>query len=366
MLRLIALLLLASPLAAQTPAEEARAAMEQLDAAAQMLDSADSGRDRVSALTETVHAFEDGLAAIRTGLRAAAQEEERLTLQLNAKEAEVARLIGVLQVMGQRPTPQLLLHPQGPTGAARSGMILSDVTPALQAEVMALRSELSQVATLRPLQQDAAGRLRDGLVDIQQARATLSKAIADRTPLPKRFTEDPVKTAVLIAASETLEGFAAGLAGIANDEEPANLPSAARLIGTFQPPVRGTILRRFGETDAAGVARPGLILATRPGALVTSPAAGTVRFQGALLDYGNVMILEPARDVLLVLAGLSEVYVSTGDVVTTGAPIGLMGLGSAQNAQTPSTERSETLYIEVRQEEQTADPETWFALERNE
>ena len=351
---------LASPVVAD-PAALARAAIAQLDDAAVQLDEAENGRDRVAALTETVHAFEDGLTAIRSGLRSAAQEEERLTRMLNAKEAEVARLIGVLQVIGRRATPQLLLHPQGPMGAARSGMMLADVTPALQSEVMELRAELGQVAALRRVQQDAAERLRAGLIGVQDARAALAQAIADRTPLPQRFTADPVKTALLIAASETLDGFAAGLTEIATDETPAALPSADTLKGNFAAPARGSVLRRYEEADAAGVERPGLILATRPQALVTAPAAGTIRFQGPLLDYGNVIILEPARDVLVVLAGVEEVYVQPGDVVSTHAPLGLMGTGPG----TGSTDRPETLYIEVRHEQKTADPEAWFALERN-
>ncbi|MEM9854018.1 MAG: peptidoglycan DD-metalloendopeptidase family protein [Pseudomonadota bacterium] len=334
--------------------------MAALETAAIQLDQAQSGRDRVAALTETVLAFEDGLAAIREGLRGAVQAEAQLSAALAAKEAEASRLIGALQIIGQRPAPQLLLHPQGPTGAARSAMLLADVTPTLQAEVSALRAELEAVTTLRKLQQDAAERLRQGLVGVQDARAALAQAIADRTPLPKRFNTDPIKTAVLIAASETLGAFASGLTEIAVDEVPAPLPSAARLRGTFEQPVRGTVLRHYNEPDAAGVARPGIVLATRPSALVTAPATGTIRFQGDLLDYGNVMILEPARDVLLVLAGLSEVYVTTGDVINAGAPVGLMG--GADGAG--STDRTQTLYIEVRHEEKTADPEAWFALER--
>ncbi|MEM8591880.1 MAG: peptidoglycan DD-metalloendopeptidase family protein [Pseudomonadota bacterium] len=106
-------------------------------------------------------------------------------------------------------------------------------------------------------------------------------------------------------------------------------------------------------------------MATRPNALVTAPAAGTVRFQGELLDYGNVMILEPARDVLLVLGGLAEVYVATGDVVSTGLPIGIMGGSTGDGLEAAATSRTETLYIEVRHEQDTADPEEWFALERN-
>ncbi|MEM6727596.1 MAG: peptidoglycan DD-metalloendopeptidase family protein [Pseudomonadota bacterium] len=353
-------LALGTPLLA-SPADEARSAMAALEAAAQSLDEAGDGRDRVAALTETIHAFEDGLAAIRVGLRAATQEEARLTRALEASQAQIARLIGALQVLGQRPTAQLLLHPEGPTGAARSGMLLADVTPAIQEEVAALTAELEEVRALRILQEDAEERLRAGLIGVQEARAELAQAIADRAPLPKRFTADPVRVAVLIGASETLAAFAEGLSTIAENEVPADLPSAASLKGAFAMPVRGVALRGFNEADAAGVARPGLIYATRPSALVTAPATATVRFEGALLDYGNVMILEPAGDVLVVLAGLGEVYVTIGDVVSQGAPVGLMG-GPAPEA---GPERSETLYIEVRHEEKSVDPTDWFAMERN-
>ena len=55
------------------------------------------------------------------------------------------------------------------------------------------------------------------------------------------------------------------------------------------------MLRGMNEADAAGIKRPGIILATRPGALVNAPTAATIRYVGPLLDYGNVMILEPQQ-----------------------------------------------------------------------
>ena len=63
------------------------------------------------------------------------------------------------------------------------------------------------------------------------------------------------------------------------------------------------------------------MLATASGALVSAPAAATVRFQGPLLDYGQVVILEPAPDVLFVLAGLGQVLVTTAFM---GATFGLV------------------------------------------
>ncbi|MDD9706547.1 peptidoglycan DD-metalloendopeptidase family protein [Seohaeicola sp. SP36] len=363
--------LVTGPLLAQSEgeaAEAARAAAVRLEQATRQLDEAQSARDRVRALTETVAAFEDGLEAMRDGLRRASLREARLTRELQAREAEVAQLLGVLLSMGDRPSPTMLLHPAGPVGTARSGMILTDVTPALSARADELRTRLSEITTLRILQQNAVETLQNGLNGVQEARTALSQAVADRTDLPRRFTEDPVRTAILIASTETLEGFASGLSEMTTDEDRADLPDISNLRGTLPLPVQGQILRRAGEADSAGITRPGLLVATRPRALVTAPTAATIRYRGPLLDYGNVMILEPQAGTLFVLAGLDVVYGGIGEVIPAGSPIGLMGgqdaeIGEilANSGNGTGTGRPETLYIEVRQDDAPVDPEAWFA-----
>lgn len=363
--------LVTGPLLAQSEgeaAEAARAAAVRLEQATRQLDAAQSARDRVRALTETVAAFEDGLEAMRDGLRRASLREARLTRELQAREAEVAQLLGVLLSMGDRPSPTMLLHPAGPVGTARSGMILTDVTPALSARADELRTRLSEITTLRILQQNAVETLQNGLNGVQEARTALSQAVADRTDLPRRFTEDPVRTAILFASTETLEGFASGLSEMTTDEDRADLPDISNLRGTLPLPVQGQILRRAGEADSAGITRPGLLVATRPRALVTAPTAATIRYRGPLLDYGNVMILEPQAGTLFVLAGLDVVYGGIGEVIPAGSPIGLMGgqdaeIGEilANSGNGTGTGRPETLYIEVRQDDAPVDPEAWFA-----
>jgi len=348
----------------------ARAAAERLDRATRQLDAAQSARDRVRALTETVSAFEDGLEAMRDGLRRASLREARLTRELQAREGEVAQLLGVLQSMGNRPSPVMLLHPSGPMGTARSGMILADVTPALNARADDLRTRLAEITTLRMLQQNAVETLQNGLNGVQEARTALSQAVAERTDLPRRFTEDPVRTAILIASAETLEGFSSDLSEITTDEDRSDLPDISALRGTLPLPVQGRMLRQAGEADAAGVKRPGFLLATRPRALVTAPTAATIRYRGPLLDYGNVMILEPQAGTLFVLAGLDVVYGGIGEVIPAGSPIGLMGgqeaeIGEiiANSSNGTGTGRPETLYIEVRQDNAPVDPEAWFATQ---
>lgn len=368
---LIALALLAAPaVRAQTgeTTAAAAAAAQELRGAADLLAAAGGADDQIAALTATVRAYEQGLAALREGLRRAAIRHSALKAELDAQSGDIAQLLGVLQSMGRTPEPLLLLHPSGPLGTARSGMILADVTPALQDRVTALRARLTEAADLSTLQQSAAATLQQGLDGAQTARAALAQAVSDRIDLPRRFTEDPVATALLLSSTDTLDSFAAGL-GLIVDQDLATLAPDARA-GGLPLPVAGTVLRRAGQPDAAGIVRPGIVIATRPGALVSAPVAATVRFQGPLLDYGTVLILEPAPGVLFVLAGLAQVYVRTGEVVPEDTALGLMG-GDLPQAQAILTDlaagggdpRSETLYLEVRDGQGPVDPADWFALE---
>ncbi|MDB9944979.1 peptidoglycan DD-metalloendopeptidase family protein [Ascidiaceihabitans sp.] len=362
---------------AQDAGADAREALRDLVAASIKLDQSDGARDRVKALTETILAFESGLTATRDGLRRAAVREEQLSRKLEARDSETAAFIGVLQSLGAGPSPTIFLHPQGPTGTARAGMLLSEMTPVLNARAAQLRQEVEEVQMLRLLQQEAADQLQLGLSEVQSARVALSTAIAERTDLPRRFTEDPVRTAILISSSETLEGFASGLSQVTENETEIDLPSLDDRIGSLQLPVKGLLLRGMNEADAAGIARPGIILATRPGALVHAPTAATIRYVGPLLDYGNVMILEPQTDILFVFAGLDITYGKMGQVITEGTPLGLMGglkiTASADNTNTglstvgdgAGNGRSETLYIEVRQQNVPQDPVSWFRTDKD-
>ncbi|WP_299949044.1 peptidase M23 [uncultured Ruegeria sp.] len=370
---LAAVLIWSTTVGAQnSPSTAALEAAGMLEEASIALTEADSARDRVKALTGTIQAYEAGLTAMRDGLRRAALREAQLSAELQVREQEVAQLLGVLQTIETTAPPVLMLHPSGPLGAARTGMMLSEVTPGLNAKAQALASDLQEVQTLRQLQQSAANTLTEGLTGVQDARTRLSEAIADRTDLPRRFVEDPVRTAILISSTETLDGFASGLSEISDGEIEDTSADVSDLKGQITLPVQGILLHRAGETDAAGVTRAGLVLGTRPRALVTSPTAATIRYRGPLLNLGNLVILEPQPGLLFVFSGLQEVYGKTGEVIPEGTPVGLMpgetpeiGAIMSTSGDGTGTDRSETLYIEVREDNSPVDPESWFRTDKD-
>lgn len=371
---LVLMALLASPVAAQQASEPvgdvAKAALKastDLGAAVKALETADTAKDRIAALTTTIRAYEAGLAALREAMRQAQLRESALEIQFQAKRGEVSQLLGVLAGLDTDPGPLLLLHPDGPLGTVRSGMILADVAPELQAQAVALKQDLTELRDLRALQAAAQQTLAEGLTRVQTARADLSQAMSDRTALPKRITEDPAALQDLLDSAKTLSGFAKGLG--ANDSSILGFEEAKGLLAW---PALGHVILHAGETDAKGVTRPGVTLATRPLALVTAPWAGTIRYRGPLLDYGNVMILEPGQGYLLVMAGLEQVYGEVGDVVSQGDALGLMGgiegtsAASAADILMPAdngagANDSETLYVELRKGAEAIDPMDWFA-----
>ncbi|MDB6178766.1 peptidoglycan DD-metalloendopeptidase family protein [Paracoccus sp. Z330] len=366
----------AAPAQSSTPANdavrEAEAAAAQLRDSVGKLAEAVSADDQVTALTDVIRGYEQGLSALREGLRQASAREAELHTRFEAERARLSGVLGAMTALQKSPETTLLLHPAGALANARSGMILSDVTPGLQTEAERLQADLEEISTVRALQSAAAEMLGSGLASVQEARRLLASAVTDRSTVPVRFSEAPQELQKLRDAAQSLDDFASGIESMESDVGPP-MDDFAGAQGSLPLPVIGTVLRPYRQPDAAGVERPGWIIATAPAALVTAPWPATIRYRGNLLDYGNVMIVEPAQGYLLIFAGLSQVFGEVGDVLKAGDPIGLMG-GSEAPAQEFGAQfvadaargldagRTESLYLELRQGDETLDPADWFVL----
>ena len=359
--------------AVDTVAKTARDAAQKLEEASINLSIAKTEEDRINALTETIQAFETALSSFRASLRQVASAKQDLKTRLDLGEENISRLIGVLYSIDNEPAPAKLLHPEGPLTTARASMLLSDILPHLRRSVEQLKSDLENLKMLENLQADSRSVLEIGLRELQSARSNLLTAASSRKGLPKRFVDDPSKTAILIAASDSIDTFIKGLSTFALEDLAEPPPDIKKNESLFPLPVNGRILRSFYEPDAAGIKRPGIVIAASPAAIVTTPTAVTVRYQGNLLDYGLVSILEPQDGILFVFSGLEKTFGRIGEVLPKGSPVGIMG-GEAASAQkilheslvAGVTYRPKTLYVEVRVNENPQDPLKWFDVKGNE
>ena len=342
-------------------------AIEALDVATADIRNAKNAKKRVKSLSQAIQSYEETLAILRISIRDLSLQKSQLKNIFNQNESEFMQLLGVLAAVQKTPIAGQMLHPDGPLATARSGMIISDIIPILQENVNQIRDQVIALEQLSNTQFQAQVSLEAGLLELQKAHSNLGRAVANRETLPKRFSADPEKLQLLIKASKDLETFAEAVQTIAINEPTVSLPSVRDRKGQLKLPARGKVLRKFNEADAAGVKRSGIILATDPRAIVTSPTAATIRYLGPLLDYGNVAILEPQNGLLFVFAGMDTLYGEIGQVIPALSPIGLMPSQGNDvdkifktKANIYSGKLSETLYVEVRSGSNAENPLDWF------
>ncbi|MBC7768969.1 MAG: peptidoglycan DD-metalloendopeptidase family protein, partial [Phycisphaerales bacterium] len=120
---------------------------------------------------------------------------------------------------------------------------------------------------------------------------------------------------------------------------------------SWMVPAEGRIISAYGAQANAGAPAQGVLLRTRVGAQVVSPAAGEVTYAGPFRSYGNVLILNLDGGYALILTGLGSVNARVGETVRSGQPVGEMS-----GSDTPAPE----LYVEVRRDGRAVDPGRWL------
>ncbi len=347
---------------------DARKTADLFAQAQRNVERARSAQDRIKALSSLILVYEEGMISMRSSLRQLSLYQKELELEFEDEKEQVSELLSVLISLDTQATPSAMIHPQGPLAQARAGMLLAQATPQLQSQAKIFSDKLAQIAKLHSIQDELIGHLEQGLIYAQEARVELSSSISSRSSMPKRFVMNDERMASLIESANSFEDFAASLAILDTIDAVPEAQDVARFKGRWKLPLNGQFIRKYNETDAAGVTRPGWVLAARKQSLVLAPWSSTIRYKGPLLDYGNVIVLEPGKDVLLVIAGLEEVYGEIGEVVSEAQVVGKMGGSLPELSEfVQSSEEgtgdllTETLYIEIREGGHSVDPAGWFS-----
>lgn len=367
-----AALLVAGLLAGQAAAddfpgiERARAALESASAT---LEEAGSGEATLAGLGAAVAAHEAALAAYRGALRSMAARESRLRLELEQDGERLEALIGGLQSLARAPRSGLVAFPGGPVGAARGAHLMAAVSPHLDARIAELRARIDALVRLRTGQEVARVEARGALAALQELRADTAEALRRRRTSDMPGRSDLVEQAAAAAEqARDLDGLAAALREAALQGRDA-LVTFSEARGLIPAPVHGLVTADFGEPDPWGRPGRGVTLSAPAYAQVSAPWDGTVRFAGPLIDYGQVVVLEPEEGTLIVLAGLANVDRTVGETVLAGERLGDLGgplPDSDEFLLEATTDRdqigAEKLYIELRRAGQPVDPAHWFNL----
>ncbi len=320
------------------------------------------------ALTQSAadaQAAELSLSRLEAEQAALADEYEGQSRLLSGDRARLARLASGLARLSRIPPGGLLAWTEAPIDAARAEMLLSSALAQTRAGARAAEQELVRLDdTGRALEAKKHEALRAAGV-LKARRAALGELVAKRQSLyqqtdsdrqaeeerARKIADEAKDLRDLVARIEAERQAEALRETEARRKAHLKEPPAAkqtRFAKSAGLPIAGAIKTQFGQNDGVGTTARGVTIIARPGATVTAPAAGKVRFAGQFRGYREILILEHSGGYLSLIAGLSRIDVAVGTTVGAGEPVGVMD-------ERPDSKPE--LYFELRRNGQPVDPE---------
>ena len=374
---------------------DARRRALEAEAAAIAGERADLQRRAVETASR-VRAAEDAVASAEGRLAELSAAAAARGGDLEARRAELSRLLAGLERLARQPAAAPLLRPGTPVDTIRGGILLGAAVPGLSDEARRLVAEIAEIERLRAAvadertrlvgARDALSRTREDLAKLMDerrqaeaaSRATLAtekkrladlvadardlKALIAAAEEARRAREAAAREAAERAAAEAEAAANSGGGRTGSAGEAARLraailvppPAPKAKPGDPSPgllPVRGRVVSRFGATDAEGLTSRGVRIATRASSEVVSPVAGQIVFSGPFKGYGQLLIVSAGGGYHLLLAGMGRIDGTIGQRVVAGEPVGQMGDGDGGEP---------ALYIELRREGEPVDPLPWI------
>jgi septal ring factor EnvC (AmiA/AmiB activator) len=310
-------------------------------------------------------------------------EEKEIAVSLAAQQSSLGDALAALQSIERARPPALLVSPEDAAHAARTAMLLADVTPQIEARAAALKEALSrQTAVREALEKERADFERTN-EEVAQRRALLADLLNEKQQ-ERRTAERLAKaaqseTAALAARADTLRGVLNRLEKLARVVAPRRKPpppSPSRLAaprldppasatprreayrpakafasarGALRSPIAGNVIGRFGAVRPEGGKFEGLRYAAGSGAIVTAPFEGNVSFARQWGPVGNLIVLDVGGGYHILLLGVGAFLVEEGQTVKAGEPVAAMSGAGAE------------LDLEIRKNGDPVNPSLWLS-----
>jgi septal ring factor EnvC (AmiA/AmiB activator) len=349
--------------------------------------------ERLADVAKRVQAQESKIIETENRLTLLGQTETAIRQSLENRRASLSHILASLQRMGRKPLPAILVKPEDVLEALHASLMMGAVLPDMQAETTMLATDLGELIRLRELDRRTRDLMQADLstlvTDRQELAALTQARQRDVSEREKGLEDERKKADALVQRAQSLKELMTRFEAdddarrranaLSNDPKARELGTrlaaasgkdgvklAARapfneLRGALPWPVSGTVLRGFNANDGNGGQMRGMAIGTRQGAIVTTPADGTVSYAGTFRGYGQLLIINAGNGYYVLLAGLERITVSIGQFVIMGEPVAQMGqdakailVASGDDATRP------VLYVEFRKDGSSIDPAPWW------
>ncbi len=369
---------------AQTAREAERAQLEQETLALQ---------DTLIETAIRIRTQEDALSEAETRLTDLISEEQRIAYELSKRRAELATLLGAMQMFERQKPPALLVSPDDAVTAVRSAILLNEIVPKFVDESRTIEARLNELQSLRRNIISEQAHIAVGEADLEEEQTRIEALLTEKEAKKKRLSSDLVQEQERITQlgreASSLQMLIARLitppARIVPRAKPGvsvvfgpfarktSEPLPPKLVlperrerlkftearGTLQLPVSGNILITYGAPNRRGEISMGLTIEAREHAQVVAPFDGKIVYAGAFLDYGQLLLIEAGEGYHILFTGMARIYGQVGDRLLAGEPVGVMG--EARAAAPNGERRAPQLYFEFRKDGEPINPVPWLA-----
>lgn len=337
-------------------------------------------------------------------------QEKALRSSLTERYGKISKLLSVLQRMGRNPPPVMITKREDALKMVRSAMLIAAAFPEMRAQAISLSAKLNELVKVMDGVREERAKTEAYAKDLKDKRQQLNALMETKRQLyaQKQTDLQSVRTAAaeIAKGAEKLSELIAKVdqavaknteLGAYNEEAkaqelnpdaaappPGGAPNALELTPAAKPgkseplrpliafnlakaklplPAAGRRVLSFGEKTQYGAQSKGIVVETRAFAQVTSPCDGWIVFAGEFRSYGRVLIINPGGGYHVLMAGLSQIDVSTGQFVVAGEPVANMS-GGAPNAAQTAQASAPVLYIEFRKDGEPIDPDPWWVASK--
>jgi septal ring factor EnvC (AmiA/AmiB activator) len=312
---------------------------------------------------------EEELAKLEKRLTALETLEQERTAALTAHRGDMTSLLGALERLSIEPRETLILGWRSPMDTVITAQLLGFAMPPLEAKALRLRQDLDDIARLRA---EALRQRQDVTAATEQlegARASLEQLVAikaglrETTDAERAAAADRVRAltaqaadlrellAALPPATSPQPGDSASLGAALRLEPPKDLKTFPSKQAGLTPPVRGSLVQRFGELGPDGTPSQGVLFETQPEARIVAPHDGQIVFRGPFRGYGQILLIEHRGGYHTLIAGLGRTDVVVGQWLLAGEPVGI--------TESPKDGKAR-LYVELRFKGRPIDPWPWL------
>lgn len=316
-------------------------------------------RKKMVAAASSIQEQEESLDRLEQKLAEFEAQQSLMKKRLEVRKAQRMRVLAALQTLAFKPTEALIAQPLAPQDTLRSALLLREAVPQLEYSTEGLRKDLNKVASLTTAIRAQYAQIKTMTQRLDEKRRGMNVLIKKKSQLQTAFASESSRAKIRAEnlakqagdLKELLAKLEADSKRRAAVSRETGVPTGAFMAakGRIPYPVKGNIVKKYGEPTEAGITSRGITIRTRPNAQVISPYDGTVLFAGPFRGYGQLVIIEHGDGYHTLLAGIGRLDTSVGQSLLAGEPVGIMVAQSKP-----------TLYIELRKNGQPINPAGWL------